>query len=94
MQFPRFVYKSASEHVLAEDQDQYAALINDGWYASVPDASNAKKDKQPSKVDTKQDSAAPTREEMELKAKELGITVRKNATDESLLALINAELAK
>ena len=43
MQFPRLVYKSASVNTLAEDQDQFDALCEEGWYPSVPEALAGKK---------------------------------------------------
>lgn len=38
MQFPRLVYRSASDHLLVETEEQHAAALKDGWYASVPEA--------------------------------------------------------
>ena len=38
MEFPRLVYKSASEHILVENEAEHAAALKDGWHATVPDA--------------------------------------------------------
>lgn len=38
MQFPRLVYKSASNHILVENEAEHAAALQDGWHATVPDA--------------------------------------------------------
>lgn len=38
MKFPRLVYRSASEHLLVKDEEQHAAALKDGWFASVPEA--------------------------------------------------------
>jgi len=38
MDFPRLVYRSAAEHAVAADKEQFDALCEDGWYATVPEA--------------------------------------------------------
>lgn len=38
MDFPRLVYRSSSEHLSVETEEQHAAALKDGWFASVPDA--------------------------------------------------------
>lgn len=45
-------------------------------------------------AEKKEDDKPPTSEELRAKAAELGITVRKNATDESILAAVTAKLAE
>ncbi len=87
MEFPRLVYKSASEHTLAEDQGQYDALLKDGWFGSVPEAQSKKQD---AAVNVPQDP--PTRPEMETQAKTLGIKFTKNMADADLLQLITDAL--
>ena len=87
MEFPRLVYKSASEHELAEDQDQYDGLIKDGWFGSVPEAKDKKHAAKPVV------EAPPTRAELEAKAKELGIGFNKNTDDADLLKRITDKLA-
>lgn len=38
MDFPRLVYRSASVHTLAKNQEEYDNLLTKGWHASVPEA--------------------------------------------------------
>lgn len=38
MEFPRLVYRSASDHIAVDTAEQYDSAIADGWYASVPEA--------------------------------------------------------
>jgi hypothetical protein len=38
MDFPRLVYKSASIHTLAVNQEEHDDLLTKGWHASVPEA--------------------------------------------------------
>lgn len=38
MDFPRLVYRSASEHTVAADKEQFDGLCKEGWFASVPEA--------------------------------------------------------
>ena len=40
MDYPRLVYRSASEHMLVHDDTELSAAMDDGWYASVPEARN------------------------------------------------------
>lgn len=44
MEFPRLVYKSPSAHILVEDVKWFDEALTDGWFASVPEALNAKHD--------------------------------------------------
>ena len=38
MEFPRLVYKSASNHFLVNDEAEFNASIKDGWFPTVPEA--------------------------------------------------------
>jgi len=38
VQFPRLVYKAADVHTLAEDAEEFEALLAEGWFATVPEA--------------------------------------------------------
>ena len=42
MQYPRLVYKSVTEYLPVEDEEQHADALKAGWFDSVPEA-NAKK---------------------------------------------------
>lgn len=90
MEFPRLVYRSSSTHELAGDQEQYDALLADGWFDSVPDAIAGKRKAVDAPV--VDEVAQPTRDELEVKAKELGIKFTKKMTDEELGQLIATAL--
>jgi len=64
--------------------------LADGWFATLPEAIDAN-DKPVVKSD---DTAPPTRKELEAKAKELGIKFDKKTTDAELGAAITAALTK
>ena len=83
MQFPRFVYKSASSWTLAKDQAENDALVAAGWFNSVPEAIapkpsvvDAPSPEAPAPVvedDEDKDASAPSLEELKQRAGELGI---------------------
>ena len=84
----------------ANDQGEFDAAVSDGWHATVPEAVEAWKAPQPSPtaVETPEASlppldAPPTREEIEAKAAELGITVHHKHSDSTLLKKIDDALA-
>lgn len=41
MDFPRLVYKAADNHLLVKDQEEMDEAVANGWFASVPEASEA-----------------------------------------------------
>ena len=41
MDFPRLVYRSASDYTLAKTQEEHDDLLTKGWHASVPEAMGA-----------------------------------------------------
>lgn len=91
MEFPRLVYRFNSElkYQLVEDEKEFKSAINNGWFENVPDAKNI------TSVETIPDNnAPPTREEMEIQAKELGIKFDGRTSDAKLLNLINEALEK
>jgi len=61
------------------DTEELDAALSDGWHLTTPEAL---------------DGAAPTREELEAKAKELGLSFPANIGDAKLLARIEEALAK
>lgn len=78
MEYPLNLYKSAELFVnVANDEEKDAALA-DGWFLTVPEALAGKAD----------DNSAPTREELELKATELGIKFDGRTSDAKLGKLI------
>ena len=91
-------------------KEEYEQAIEDGWFNSLVEAVNGKAEEQerarnvdgeyvgddlttPFKNEAYQE-VAPTREEMEAKAKELGISFKKKTKDKQLLALIEDKLSK
>lgn len=50
MEFPRMVYRSASLHMGVNSADEHAAALNDGWFATVPDALAGKHSELPKPV--------------------------------------------
>lgn len=92
-----YKYRSASS------QEELDKLSEDGWHNSLVKAVEAFK--APAKEDVKEpeivideelsqadESAPPTREEMETKAKELGLKFDGRTSDAKLLKLINESL--
>lgn len=96
-QFPTIVYKGFGPHARAggtfdyssaNDQDELDAKLASGWYATLPEAIEANDN--PGAV--KSDDAPPTRDELETKAKELGIQFNAKTTDAQLGKLIAKKL--
>lgn len=100
MEFPRLVYKSAESYSVANDDDEHAALIAAGWFASVPEALAPRvapipaplPDLSPDQQDAAADSA-PTRAELEQKAAELGVEFSARIGDGKLADRINEAIA-
>lgn len=98
-QFPRFVFRDGGlteraggtySHELVHDEDEYFAALGAGWYGNLQDAIDApNRAKEDNEYET---DAPPTREEMESKAKELGIKFDGRIGDKKLLALIEKAL--
>lgn len=65
----------------ADDKAAFDALLRDGWFATIPEAKTGK-------GVTLSADAMPTREEMEQKAKQLGIRGVHLMKDETLAAKI------
>ena len=78
MIYPMNVYKSASDFLSVADELELEAALSAGWFKTVPEALAQKVDKEP----------MPTREELELKATELGIKFDGRTTDAKLGKLI------
>lgn len=109
MDFPRLVYLSANKHTLVNDQAEFDAAIKAGWYATVPECPSGAADCPPTTEesesmnenetdadveDPEEDIPEPTREELEEKARELGIGFNGNTKDETLLKKIEEVLAE
>jgi hypothetical protein len=107
IQFPVFLYQCPGTWSgdgftfgarLANDQGEFDAAFAEGWYPTVPQAVEAwRKPVQvsipPAPVSVPDDDAPPTREELEAKATELGITVHHKHSDSTLMKKIDDALA-
>lgn len=99
-QFPTLVYKGHGPHsraggtydyTAASDQEELEAKLADGWFKTLPEAIEAHDKPAAPKSD---DNAPPTRKELEVKAKELGVKFNGKTTDAELGDAINKALAK
>ena len=81
MEFPRLVYRSASEHTLVDSQEAFEGALKKGWFASVPECAP--------KAAASDETAPPTRAEMEAQAQILGIKFDGRWSDASLLKAIS-----
>lgn len=92
MEFPRLVYRfnGALTHNLVENEKEFNKAISDGWFETVPDA----KAEKPSGKTIPGDTDPPTREELEIQAKELEIKFDGRTSDAKLLTMINEALSK
>ena len=88
MNFPRLVYRSASEHCLVEYESIYDLMLSDGWFATVPEALAAKTKK------VEADNIPPTRAELETKATELSLKFDGRTPSEKLSRIIAEALVK
>jgi hypothetical protein len=100
--FPTILYRIPGPHKKprgltytytgAEDQEQFDALIAKGWFASYEDAAS-KLDKKPKAKAVEIDEVSgPSREELETKAKELGVSFNSRTSDITLSDRITAAL--
>ncbi len=108
MIFPTIVYKDGGPHqrpggtysyVGAQDNAAFDRLIGEGWFPSLTEALAGKVVAEPgsgreSKPEIEEDNSPPTREEIEKKAKELGIKVHHKHTDQTLLGKIKEKLSE
>ncbi len=98
MEFPRLVYKCPGpharqggtyDHAVVNDADEHASQIGAGWFNTLPEAIEGK----PVTQEVPADDAAPTRAELEEKAKSLNIAFDGRTSDAKLLAKITEALA-
>lgn len=89
MEFPVLVFKDGGpcqraggyyDHKAIEDEAEYEIALLDGWFATLPEAIEGKKQED---VED-EDLSAPTREELEQKATELGIRFDGRTNDKKL----------
>jgi hypothetical protein len=98
MEFPTIVYRVPGRHLRphgtydyagANTQEEFDAKLSEGWYESLPAAIEGK-----SSEPVLDDSAPPTREELETKATELGIKFDGRYSDKKIAQMIDESLAK
>lgn len=104
MEFPNLVYRCPGTHQCkgdtfdyypVADNEQLKAAIENGWYPTLEQAMvGGDVDFEVAEVvePTPEDDAPPTREELEFKAKELGIRFSKSTKDNVLAEKISAAL--
>ena len=81
----------------AKDQEQYDAMIANGWFPSYEEAvagkvADAIVEAAEAFEDAVDDVSGPTREELEQKAEELGVSFNKRTSDKKLAERIAAAL--
>lgn len=95
------LYKSGGKHKIHGGMFDYIVVdeagveekIEEGWALTTSQAlEHAEYIKEGKARDDVEDHHPPTREELELKAKELNISFRKNTKNETLLSKINEKL--
>jgi len=102
MEFPRLVYKAEGKYIRpngtydfvdVNDQQELEQKLGEGWFDSLEAAieGRAARDTSESAWD---DSAPPTREELETKATELGIKFDGRYSDKKIAQMIDEALAK
>lgn len=96
MSFPTIVYRCPGDHHRAggtyaykgvSEQAQLVGALSEGWYLTLPEAIAGK-------IAQAEDDSAPTREEMAIKAVELGIKFDGRTTDKALAEKITAALSE
>jgi hypothetical protein len=98
MSFPTIVYKCPGQHSAfagqtyaysaARDEDELAELVKAGWHDSLVAAVNAVNGVSVEKVEDVDDESAPTRAELEDKARELGLKFDGRTSDAKLGRMI------
>jgi hypothetical protein len=98
MEFPSMVYKVPGKHVRPYGTYDFAGVNNaeeletklkEGWFSSLSEAIDSKNKEEVTEED---DTAPPTRQELEEKATELGIKFDGRFSDKKIAQLIEAAL--
>lgn len=101
-QYPRMLYKAGGREpihgghfatVIVPDAEQHKNALAQGWHDTTPDALAAHEAAQAAAITLTVESGPPTRDELEQKATELGITPSPRISDKKLAAAIAAKLA-
>jgi cobalamin biosynthesis protein CbiG len=96
MDYPRTLYRislvtSVYPALLVHNETEHRAARAVGWRDSIPEAL-ADAESEPDTLEEAEDLLPPTREEMESKARELGISFNKRTSDAKLLERIEKAL--
>lgn len=95
------VYKSPGKHLGAggtydfagvNNAEELEAKLKDGWFSSLPEAIDSKKAAPVLEAKESDDTAPPTRHELEEKATELGIKFDGRFSDKKISQLIEEAL--
>lgn len=102
--YPKMLFKCPGDQSLSggksygykavKSEDDAVAAIIDGWFPTVPEAIEGKLDEYDAKQAEVADTDAATREELETKAKELGLKFDGRTSDAKLGNAIAAKLAE
>lgn len=95
------VYKVPGKHVRphgtfdfagVNNAEELEAKLKDGWFLSLPEATEPKKEAPVVATTETDDTAPPTRQELEQKATELGIKFDNRFSDKKISQLIEEAL--
>lgn len=92
---PEQIHGGNFSTVIANNQEQYDTFKAEGWHDSTPEAKQAFESAQAEQArgnEPADDNAPATREELEQKATELGISFSARTSDRKLRDLISATL--
>lgn len=98
--FPRWVHKAGKQTLLVGSLEEYEKALGSGWYSTVVGVAEVKQEPTTGETvaaanyvdDAPDDETLPTREELETKAKELGVKFNAQLGDKRLAALIQEKL--
>lgn len=100
MEYPTMVFKVPGKHVRpngtydftgVSNAEELAAKLKEGWFLTLPEAIEPKKETFVATTET-DDTAPPTRQELEQKATELGIKFDGRFSDKKISQLIEEAL--
>lgn len=96
MNYPRTLYRKPTEGriplaLLVHSEAEHQAAKANGWKNSVLEADQAEESVPGNNID---EFSPPTRDEIESKARELGIRFNKRTSDEALLDRIESALSR
>jgi hypothetical protein len=102
-EFPALVYKVPGKYVRphgtydftgVNNAEELQSKLKEGWFCSLSEAIEPKKETRVAATIETDDTAPPTRQELEEKATELGIKFDGRFSDKKIAQLIDETLAK